>query len=107
VWRVPAAGGEPERMTEDAGSSSSVPRWSPDGTRIYFLRGGDPGGDVWAMSVEGREAWPVTALRGRRGSLGYFTLATDGRFVYFTWEESRAEIWVADLVQPSGSAGGS
>jgi hypothetical protein len=29
-------------------------------------------------------------------------LATDGRYLYFTWEESRGDIWVADLVQPPG-----
>jgi TolB protein len=104
VWRIPAAGGQPERMSEDAGSLPAVPRWSPDGTRIYFLRGGEQGGDVWALSVEGREEWPVTDLGGRRGGLGRFTLATDGRFVYFTWEESRAEIWVADLAQSAGQA---
>jgi hypothetical protein len=30
--------------------------------------------------------------------LGAEGLATDGRFIYFTWEESRGDIWVAEIV---------
>jgi hypothetical protein len=29
-------------------------------------------------------------------------LAMDGRYIYFTWEESRGDIWVADILQPPG-----
>ena len=44
----------------------------------------------------------ASALTGRLGVLGVSGLATDGKYLYFTWEESRGDIWVADLMQPPG-----
>jgi len=99
VWRVPASGGEPERMIEGVGQA---PRWSPDGEQLFFLGGGDRGNDVWVLSIASGQERPVTALTGRDGELGEIGLATDGRFVYFTWEVSRADIWIADVLPPPG-----
>ena len=51
------------------------------------------------MSLEdGRES-PVTDFSGRYGSLFWFSLATDGDYLYFTWEEDLGDIWVMDVVQ--------
>lgn len=97
LWLISASGGQPERLTQGAGQ---YPRWSPDGKQIYFIGYGDRKNNVWALSLDSREERPVTALAGRRGVLGRLGLATDGRNIYFTWEESRGDIWVADIVQP-------
>jgi len=35
-----------------------------------------------------------------RGSLGSEALATDGRYLYFAWEEDIGDIWVMDVVVP-------
>lgn len=94
-WLVPVAGGEQERLT---GREGSVPRWSPDGERIYFLGLAASMDTVWATSVSSREEWPVTALAGRPGHMGSVGLAVDEEYVYFTWQEPRGDIWVADLV---------
>lgn len=99
LWRIPSSGGEPERITQGAGQ---YPRWSPDEKRVYFIGYGDRRNNVWALSINSREERPVTALAGKRGALGRLGLATDGRNIYFTWEESRGDIWVADIVQPPG-----
>jgi len=99
VWRVPASGGEPERLIDGVGW---VPRWSPDGAQLFFLGGGERGKDVWVLSVASGEERPVTALTGRGGDLGTPGLATDGRSVFFTWQESRADLWVADVHPPPG-----
>ncbi len=40
----------------------------------------------------------MTALSGKRGRLGRIGLPTDGRDRYFTWEEPRGNIWIADIV---------
>jgi hypothetical protein len=32
-----------------------------------------------------------------RGNLGRMSLATDGKYVYFTWEEDFGDIWVMDV----------
>lgn len=97
IWRVPASGGPPERLTKGQGR---LARWSVDGERIYFIGLGDRLNNIWSLSLESGEERPETSLEGRRGCLGTLGLATDGRFLYFTWEESRGDIWVADLVQP-------
>ncbi len=99
LWRISASGGKPERLTKGEGQ---YPRWSPDGKTIFFLGYGDRKNNVWAVSIDSGEERPVTALTGRRGVLGRLGLATDGQNIYFTWEESRGDIWVADIVQPPG-----
>jgi len=97
IWRVPASGGPLERLTKGQGR---LARWSVDGERIYFIGLGDRLNNIWSLSLESGEERPETALEGRRGRLGTLGLATDGRFIYFTWEEVRADIWLADLVPP-------
>jgi Tol biopolymer transport system component/predicted Ser/Thr protein kinase len=94
IWRVPASGGAPERMSEAEGHA---PRWSEDGKRIYFA--GMTDGKIWVVSVDSRKERPMTVLTGKRGEFG-LGLATDGRHIYFIWGEARADIWVADIVQP-------
>lgn len=42
---------------------------------------------------------PVTDFRGERGSLGFFGLATDGKYLYFTWQEDTGDIWVMDVIE--------
>jgi eukaryotic-like serine/threonine-protein kinase len=96
VSRIPASGGQPEPVSRREGAS---PRWSPSGQQIYFVGLGEAAGAIWVLSVDSRQERPVTALTGRRGRLGTVGLATDGQHVYFLWEESRGDIWVADIVQ--------
>jgi len=36
IWLIPITGGEPKRLTADAGNDKS-PRWSPDGKQIAFI----------------------------------------------------------------------
>jgi Tol biopolymer transport system component/predicted Ser/Thr protein kinase len=98
LWRIPAAGGQPEQLTKKMGYTL---HWSPDGQGIYYIGVGDIKDNVWHISLEDRKERPATALTGRRGALGEIGLGTDGRFLYFTWEEARGDIWVADIVQPS------
>jgi hypothetical protein len=56
VWKVPAAGGSPQRLTRDAGDYVN-PVWSPDGQSIIVVRG------------EG-----ATARQGTMTHNGYFDL---------------------------------
>ncbi len=97
IWRVPSSGGPPELLTEGEGR---LARWSVDGQRVYFIGLGDRLNNIWSLSLGSGEERPETALAGRRGRLGTLGLATDARSMYFTWEEWRADIWAADLVQP-------
>ena len=98
AYRIRASGGPAERLSERPAVGG--PRWSRDGRSVYFVGRGETTDDIWALSVGSRQERPLTALSGRRGSF-WGDLATDGRSVYFLWEESRSDIWVADLAQRS------
>jgi Tol biopolymer transport system component len=95
LWRVPAKGGEPERLTK---GPARYPRWSRDGRHIFFTGIRERAGNVWALSYEDGTERPVTDLKGRPGRLGDQGLATDGRYLYFRWEEDTGDIWVMDVV---------
>jgi dipeptidyl aminopeptidase/acylaminoacyl peptidase len=55
IFVVAVSGGEPRQLTSGA-ASSSVPRWSPDGSRLAFTSGGQ----VWTMKPDGTERKQVT-----------------------------------------------
>jgi dipeptidyl aminopeptidase/acylaminoacyl peptidase len=61
LWLVPAAGGEPKRLTTATGADNH-PRWSPDGKTIAFTssRGGST--QVWLLPLDGGEARALTKL---------------------------------------------
>jgi Tol biopolymer transport system component len=91
ISRIPATGGEPEQLTE---RHSFFPRWSRDGRVIYFLGRQD---DIWALALEGHKERLLADLSGKPGRQGGFALATDGEYLYFTWEETLGDIWVMDV----------
>jgi Tol biopolymer transport system component len=97
VWRAPADGGQVERLAETPGT---LPRWSPDGREVFFFGLGSAVNNVWAVSIASRKVRAVTAFTGRRGAMGLLGLAIDPRYLYFTWEEGRGDIWVAEIGQP-------
>ena len=92
VWRVLATGGEPERMIDRPGR---LPRWAPDGESVYFL---GTRNEYWAVSVQDHTERLVADLSGKPGTEGQYALATDGDYLYFTWEETLGDIWVMDVV---------
>src|SRR6202042_87602 len=55
-----AAAGEPVRLTR--GQADSGPAWSPDGTRIAFLRGPDGPAQLWLLPADGGEPEQLTTL---------------------------------------------
>jgi TolB protein len=105
LWLFPLSGGDGKPLTKGQATS---PAWSPDGAWIYFttFRGSGgatsqlerPGLNVWRVSADGKSERPVTQINDRRGYLGW-TIATDGRWVYFTWREDVADIWMMDVLR--------
>ena len=91
-------GGEPERLSERLAAEI---QWSTVGDTLYFAV---PTDNLWSVSVENGVEKRLTDLSGRRGTLG-IAIATDGKFLYFTWEEDLGDIWVMDVVTQLGPDG--
>ena len=58
---IPAAGGEPKRLTTAPGTNNH-PRWSPDGKTIAFVSSRGGSSQVWLLPVDGGEARQLTKL---------------------------------------------
>jgi dipeptidyl aminopeptidase/acylaminoacyl peptidase/CubicO group peptidase (beta-lactamase class C family) len=56
LWTVPVAGGTPRRLT--SGTADTAPAWSPDGSRLAFLRAGQ----VHVLAADGGEPERFTEL---------------------------------------------
>jgi Tol biopolymer transport system component len=95
LWLVPASGGQAEQLTN---GETGIGRWSIDGKEVYFIGLRSQANNIWRLSLSNREEHPVTALSGKRGQFGGPALATDGKFLYFSWEEPLGDIWVADII---------
>lgn len=94
LWSLAVDSGEPERLTQQ---ESFLPRSAPDGKTVNF-RGPRGQNEYWALSHEDCTQRLVADLSGKSGKQGLFALATDGKHLYFTWEETLGDIWVMDVV---------
>ena len=54
--------------------------------------------DIWVLTPADGAERPITDFAERRGNLSARAFATDGDYVYFTWEEDLGDIWVMDVV---------
>ena len=58
---VPAAGGEPKRLTTAPGANNH-PRWSPDGKSIAFVSHRSGSDQIWLLPLGGGEPHQLTKL---------------------------------------------
>jgi eukaryotic-like serine/threonine-protein kinase len=95
TWLIPAPlGGTPRRLVDTAGAL----RWSPDGTRIVYVRPGETRGDAIVVAdANGANPREIVSARG-----GWHThwpaWSNDDRFIYFsqtiaTWNGEPSEIF--------------
>jgi Tol biopolymer transport system component len=68
VWRVPAGGGEPERLTEEPGEYVN-PEWSPDGRTLVIARGS--GATYRARTLAHNAYWDVVTLPASGGATSF------------------------------------
>ena len=88
LWRVPAEGGRPELVT-DRRDGHGI--YSTDGKKFLYTKEGN----VWEIPAEGGAERQLTDLEGR--SFGGIP-QTDGKYIYFLWQENIGDIWVMDVV---------
>ena len=79
LWQVPTAGGDPVRLTR--GPADTAPAWSPDGSQVAFLRGGEDPAQVWLLPASAGEPAPLTALPLGAGAPRW---SPDGTKIAFT-----------------------
>ena len=93
VLRIPADGGEAERIT-NGGEAKGI----SDSQDVYFRRTTDGQRNVWVVSlVNGAERQVTNLSDNRPGRFSQF--ATDGSYLYFIWSQNKGDIWVMDVVQ--------
>jgi dipeptidyl aminopeptidase/acylaminoacyl peptidase len=73
IFKIPAEGGEPVRLTADEGNS---PQWFGNGTKIAFVRGGD----LMTMNPDGSDQKKVTGI----SEFEIYSISPDGNKIYFT-----------------------
>ena len=82
LYRVPVLGGEPRKVTDDATSAD----WSPDGTRIAFIRWipgeGGPDSQFLIVNQDGSNVQQITAIKNRQ--LHSVRWSPDGRYLVAT-----------------------
>jgi dipeptidyl aminopeptidase/acylaminoacyl peptidase len=78
IWTVAThEGSTPQRLT-DGGSGASSPRWSADGTSVYYLAAKDGVSQLWRVAAAGGSPVEVSGLPL---DVDGFRLAPDGRHV--------------------------
>jgi len=59
IWLAQTKGAKkPREMTTDG--KDSMPRWSPDGSQVAFVRGSDEGSQIFTIDMDGGEAQQLT-----------------------------------------------
>ena len=75
IYLMPIGGGSMQQLTKGESSSTS-PRWSPDGKKIAFVTGGQ----IWVMDADGDDKEQVTKIStGASGPVW----SPDGRLIAF------------------------
>lgn len=78
IYSVPATGGSPKQLTSGKSSSSS-PRWSPNGAHIAYTTGGQ----IWVMNADGSNPTKVTSISSGAGGPVW---SPDGKWIAFSSE---------------------
>jgi Tol biopolymer transport system component len=92
LFRLPAGGGPAEQLNRL--SVNGAPRWAKDGASVFYPQQGT---QIWAVSLDTLVERKSADFAGRPGSLGPFSLATDGTWLYFSWLTAEADLWTMDV----------
>ncbi|MFC0105450.1 serine hydrolase [Kibdelosporangium aridum] len=60
IWLVSTKSGRPRQLTH--GRTDMAPSWSPDGTKVAFLRAQDGPPQIWLLPIDGGEPEQLTTL---------------------------------------------
>jgi len=101
VWRVPLAGGTPEKLTKIAGHYAN-PEWSPAGDKLVVIRGS--GLEFRERQPEEEEFFDITWMPSSGGDLQYVTavgVADTFRFHPQAWfSADGTRLYYRDFIKP-------
>jgi Tol biopolymer transport system component len=105
---IPAAGGDPVLVTDDA-AIDWLPIWAPDSRTLYFAsdRGGSM--NLWRVSIDpatGRAAADPTPLTTPASYVGATGISVDGRRLVYESENRRSNVHRLAFDAKTGSAAG-
>ena len=101
IYTLEPVSGTVKRLTTDPGVDLFA-GWAPDGS-ITFVSTRDGNSRIWRISAEGGIPEPISGPGmsyydwAPDGHIGTEAFATDGRYLYFTWEDDLGDIWVMDV----------
>jgi serine/threonine protein kinase/Tol biopolymer transport system component len=91
IWREPAEGGTPSRLTDMKATSLGTPRWSPDSRSIAFDCRTSRNPAVYVVGLDGGGLRKVNTEGGDEFMPAW---SPDGRWLYFTSERSgNLQLW--------------
>ena len=70
LYTMPAAGGEPTRITV-TDESEMQPIWRPDGKKIAYLKANDMGMQIWEADPDGKNAKAISEVEGEINGFSY------------------------------------
>lgn len=84
LWLADRRGDGAPRLVAH-GESAEQPRWSPDGSRIAFLRKLPANGTtgLWILPTAGGEPWALTRVPDVHGAIATFRWSPDGNSIAF------------------------
>ena len=94
LWTIPANGGTPVPVTNDAKLNWS-PAWSPDGKYLYFSSDLSGPLNVWRVPIDessGKVLGPAEPLTTPSTSAGLLSFSRDGRRMVYASDESRSNL---------------
>ena len=88
VWRIPVAGGKPQRLTSLRTNLHGI-AWTPDSRGVVFARYRSDGVVLARLDIA---SGALSEYRSGSGGLGSPSVAADGEMVAFVIEESQSQL---------------
>ncbi len=82
IAKIPSAGGPPTNLTNDSANQDTLPRWSPNGQQIAWLKAGN----LWVMDANGANQTQLT----NTGNVTWLAFSPNGQFLAYV---DNGDIW--------------